>query len=79
MILSPITFPGLGISVDPSPVAFTLGGITVYWYGIILAAGFCGQGFGTAPAVGYMLAQIVAGEPTLCDLTPLKYERFYEI
>lgn len=47
--------------------------------GLILAAGFCGHGFGTAPAVGYMLAQTVAGEPTLCDLTPLKYERFYEI
>ena len=40
MILSRISFPGLGISVDPSPVAFRLGGLTVYWYGIILAAGF---------------------------------------
>ena len=40
MILSRITFPGLGLDLDPSPVAFTLGGVTVYWYGIILAAGF---------------------------------------
>ena len=40
MILSRITFPGLGIAVDPSPVAFRIGGVTVYWYGIILAAGF---------------------------------------
>ena len=40
MILSRITFPGLGISVDPSPVAFSIGGKEVYWYGIILAAGF---------------------------------------
>jgi phosphatidylglycerol:prolipoprotein diacylglycerol transferase len=40
MILSRITFPGLGISVDPSPVAFKLGGLNIYWYGIILATGF---------------------------------------
>lgn len=40
MILSRITFPGLGISVDPSPVAFSIGGKEIYWYGIILAAGF---------------------------------------
>ena len=40
MILSQITFPGLGISLDPSPVAFSIGGKAIYWYGIILAAGF---------------------------------------
>lgn len=40
MMLSRITFPGLGISVDPSPVAFTIGGKEIYWYGIILAVGF---------------------------------------
>jgi len=36
-----IVFPGLGISVDPSPVAFTLFSKPIYWYGIIIAAGFC--------------------------------------
>lgn len=46
--------------------------------GLILAAGFCGHGFGTAPAVGYMLSQIVSGEDTLCDLSALRYERFTE-
>ena len=40
MILSRITFPGVGISVDPPSVAFSVGKLTVYWYGIILAAGF---------------------------------------
>ena len=39
-LLSPITFPNLGITVDPSPVAFTLFGKEIYWYGIIIAAGF---------------------------------------
>ncbi len=40
MIISKIVFPGLGLSLDPSPVAFSIGGKAVYWYGIILAAGF---------------------------------------
>ena len=40
MILSRIICPGLGIDIDPSPVAFRLGSFTVYWYGIILATGF---------------------------------------
>ena len=40
MILSRITFPGLGVSVDPPAVAFSIGNVHVYWYGIILATGF---------------------------------------
>lgn len=40
MLLSAISFPGLGITVDPSPVAFTVLGKDVYWYGIIIAFGF---------------------------------------
>ena len=39
-MLTAITFPGLGISVDPAPVAFTVFGKDIYWYGIIIAAGF---------------------------------------
>ena len=35
-----ITFPGLGISVNPSPVAFTIGSKAIYWYGVIIALGF---------------------------------------
>ena len=38
--LSPITFPNLGITVDLSPVAFTVFGKDIYWYGIIIASGF---------------------------------------
>ena len=33
-LASPITFPNLGITVDPSPVAFTVFGKDIYWYGI---------------------------------------------
>ena len=39
-LASPITFPNLGITVDPSPVAFTVFGKDIYWYGIIIALGF---------------------------------------
>jgi len=35
-----ITFPNLGIEVNPSRVAFTAFGKEVYWYGIIIAVGF---------------------------------------
>ena len=49
-LASPITFPNLGITVDPSPVAFTVFGKDIYWYGSIIAAGFL-------LAVFYMLAR----------------------
>ena len=39
-LLSPISFPNLGITVDPNPVAFTVFGKDIYWYGIIIALGF---------------------------------------
>ena len=36
--ISPITFPGLGIEIDPA-AGFTLGPLTVNFYGVIIAAG----------------------------------------
>ncbi|MGN0152911.1 MAG: NAD(P)/FAD-dependent oxidoreductase [Lachnospiraceae bacterium] len=44
--------------------------------GLILACGFTGHGFGTAPAVGYMLAQMAVGEDTVVDISALRYDRF---
>ncbi|WP_455677830.1 NAD(P)/FAD-dependent oxidoreductase [Sharpea azabuensis] len=46
--------------------------------GLILACGFNGHGFGTAPAVAYMLAQMTCGEEPLLNLSALRYERFYD-
>ena len=40
LLTSSISFPNLGITVDPSPVAFTIFGKEIYWYGIIIACGF---------------------------------------
>ncbi len=44
--------------------------------GLILACAFTGHGFGTAPSVGLMLAQMVLGEKTVVDISPLRYDRF---
>ena len=38
--MTPIQFPGLGIEVTIDPVAFSVFGKDVYWYGIIIACGF---------------------------------------
>ena len=37
---NPISFPGLGITIDPSPVAFSVLGKPIYYYGIIIGTGF---------------------------------------
>lgn len=44
--------------------------------GLIVACGFTGHGFGTAPVVGLMLSQMVAGEETVVDISALRYDRF---
>ncbi len=35
-----VSFPGVGLELDVSPVAFTVGSFSVYWYGVIIAVGF---------------------------------------
>lgn len=39
-----VSFPGLGISINVSPVAISIGNFNIYWYGILIAAGMvlCG-------------------------------------
>ena len=44
--------------------------------GLTVACGFTGHGFGTAPAVGLMLSQIVHGEKTVVDISALAPSRF---
>lgn len=44
--------------------------------GLIIACGFTGHGFGTAPSVGLMLSQMVVGEDTVVDISALRYDRF---
>ena len=49
--MSAITFPGLGLSFTIDPVAFTIFGKEIYWYGIIIACGFL-----LAATYGYLRA-----------------------
>ena len=36
-----VQFPGLGLSFELSRVAFSIGDIDIYWYGICIAFGLC--------------------------------------
>ena len=38
MNLVEVKFPGLGINVNISPVAFTIGSVEIYWYGLLIAS-----------------------------------------
>lgn len=38
--MNPIIFPGLGLTFQIDRVAFSIGGKSIYWYGIIIAVGF---------------------------------------
>lgn len=38
--MNTVTFPGLGLTFHLNRVAFTIGDFSVYWYGVIIAAGF---------------------------------------
>lgn len=38
--MQPIVFPGLGLKFIIDPTAFTIFGIPIYWYGIIISTGF---------------------------------------
>lgn len=35
-----VQFPGLGLEFNINRVAFTIGGLDVYWYGVLIATGF---------------------------------------
>ncbi|MFT8887183.1 MAG: FAD-binding oxidoreductase [Ethanoligenens sp.] len=44
--------------------------------GLILACGFTGHGFGSAPAVGRLLAEMAMGQELTINLDALRYDRF---
>lgn len=44
--------------------------------GFVCAAGFSGHGLMQAPAVGEVIAQVICGEATSVDITPLRFDRF---
>ena len=40
-MVNQISFPDLGISLTVNRVAFQVFGISVYWYGLLIALGLC--------------------------------------
>jgi glycine/D-amino acid oxidase-like deaminating enzyme len=44
--------------------------------GLLIATGFSGHGFGIGPGAGKLVADLVAGDPTLVDPTPFRLSRF---
>jgi glycine/D-amino acid oxidase-like deaminating enzyme len=44
--------------------------------GFFIATGFSGHGFGIGPGVGKLVADMVAGDPTLVDPAPFRLSRF---
>ncbi len=44
--------------------------------GFFIATGFSGHGFGIGPGAGKLVADMVAGDPTLVDPTPFRLTRF---
>jgi len=84
MYNSPIVFPNLGIEINPSPVAFTVMGKDIYWYGIIIALGFVLAviyGMRRAPQFGLtednILDMLFAAVPTAIVCARLYYCVFY--
>ena len=53
-MINHVQFPGLGLEFTLNRVAFTIGGLDVYWYGIILATGLlAGMAFAFRYAVDF--------------------------
>lgn len=44
--------------------------------GLVLAAGFCGHGFGIAPGAAYNIAELITTGTSPVDLDELRYDRF---
>lgn len=40
MLSETVSFPGLGLELEVSRLAFSVGGFQIYWYGVIIALGF---------------------------------------
>lgn len=79
-----ISFPNLGIVINPSRVAFSVLGKDIYWYGIIIAMGFVlavVYGMRRAPAFGLtednILDMLFAAVPTAIVGARMYYCVFY--
>ena len=89
-----VQFPGLGLSFELDRVAFSIGGFSIYWYGVCIAFGIClalvfafrhSIEFGVDPdsMVDVILIGIVLGIASArayyVAMAPFKYESIWEM
>ena len=89
-----VQFPGLGLSFELNRVAFSIGGFSIYWYGVCIAFGIClalvfafrhSVEFGVDPdsmvdviLIGIVLG-IVSARAYYVAMAPFKYESIWEM
>ena len=89
-----VQFPGLGLSFEIDRVAFTIGGVSIYWYGVCIAVGLClalvfafrhSIEFGVDPdsmvdviLIGIVLG-IVSARAYYVAMAPFKYNSIWEM
>ena len=89
-----VQFPGLGLSFEINRVAFSIGGFSIYWYGVCIAFGIClalvfafrhSIEFGVDPdsmvdviLIGIVLG-IVSARAYYVAMAPFKYESIWEM
>ena len=89
-----VQFPGLGLSFQLNRVAFTIGGVSIYWYGVCIAVGLClalvfafrhSLEFGVDPdsmvdviLIGVVLG-IISARAYYVAMAPFKYESIWEM
>lgn len=65
-----------GGMIEVSPDAIPIISPVASLPGFFIATGFSGHGFGSGPAAGRLMADLVMGAPPLVDPTPFRLERF---
>lgn len=63
--------------MDVTPDSLPVVGPVAPIPGLMLATGFSGHGFGTAPAAGELAADLLTGSPPIIDPHPYRLERFH--
>ncbi len=65
-----------GGMIDVTPDSMPVIGPVARLPNLILASGFSGHGFGTGPAAGELVADIITGKRPIIDPTPYRLDRF---
>jgi glycine/D-amino acid oxidase-like deaminating enzyme len=64
--------------IDVMPDAIPVISPVEHLPGFLIATGFSGHGFGIGPGAGKLVADMVAGDPTLVDPAPFSLSRFVD-